>query len=118
MKYLGAYLGLGDLTHLNFEKPLCVAWNKLNKWNKHKLTLPARVVILKTFIFSLFTHIINIVFITQKQLSLIQNILNDFLWHGHATIKQSTACAPVADGGLSMINVKNTVHCLRVKWVH
>ncbi len=57
-------------------------------------------------------------FITQKQLSLIQNILNDFLWHSHARVKQSTACASVADGGLSMINVKNTVHYLRVKWVH
>ena len=79
VKYLGAYLGLGNLSALNFESPLR---NKIQCWNKRNLSLKAKVTIIKTFIFSLFTHILNMVFITNNQLDVIQKILNDFLWHG------------------------------------
>ncbi len=81
-KYLGAYLGLGDLSTLNFESPLQKAWNKIQHWNKRNLSLKARVTIIKTFIFSLFTHILNTVFITNDQLDVVQKIVNDSLWYG------------------------------------
>ncbi len=41
VKYLGAYLGLGDLTQLNFEKPLMKLQNKIQCWNKRNLSLKA-----------------------------------------------------------------------------
>ncbi len=41
VKYLGAFLGYGDLTKLNFEIPLKKVQNKIQYWNKHHLTLPA-----------------------------------------------------------------------------
>ena len=31
-------------------------------------------------------------------------------------MKQVMACAPVADGGLNMVHIKNLVHGLDVKW--
>ncbi len=80
--YLGAYLGLGNLSHLNFERPLKNAQNNMQGWNKRHLTLPARVVVAKTFIASLFVHIVNSVHIHTHQIQIIQNLLNDFLWHG------------------------------------
>ena len=33
-------------------------------------------------------------------------------------MKPSTFYTPLEDGGLNMIHVKNTVHALRVKWMH
>ena len=41
VSFLGAFLGCGDLSELNFQKPLRQVRYKLNKWNKRKLTLPA-----------------------------------------------------------------------------
>ncbi len=115
VKYLGAYLGYEDLSTLNFEGPLKKAWNKLSKWNKRHLTLHARVTVLKTFIFSIFIHILNTVFIDNDKLHLIQHILNNFLWKGRNHIKYSVACAPLADGGLNIIHVKNSIHLLQMK---
>ncbi len=79
VKYLGAFLGLGDLSAKNFEKPLKNARNNLQSWNKRHLIIPARVVIAKTFIASLFIHVLNTVHIHTQQLQIIQNLLNDFL---------------------------------------
>ncbi len=59
VKYLGVYLGKGDLSHLNFEKPLHAAKAKIWAWSRRQLTLPVRITVLKTFIFSLFVHILN-----------------------------------------------------------
>ncbi len=49
-KYLGAFLGTGDMTSLNFEKVLAKARSIAARWRKHSLTLPARITILKTFL--------------------------------------------------------------------
>ncbi len=59
VKYLGVFLGTGDLTALNFETCLSKARKVAHKWSKHSLTLPAKIVILKTFIFSIFVHHLN-----------------------------------------------------------
>ncbi len=117
VKYLGAYLGMGDLSKLNFERPLQNARSKLKKWGAQNLTLQAKVLVLKTFVFSLFTHMLNVVYISQEQLETIHKILNDFLWGGWNQIKHSVACSDVCKGGLNMINIKNTVHVLWLKWM-
>ncbi len=118
VKYLGAYLGVGDLSHLNFEKPLHLVQQKIQAWSSRSLTLKARVIVAKTFIFSLFTHILNTVYITNNQLEIIQKILNEFLWRGWNKIKPSVIMSPETHGGLNMIHVKNAVHCLWVKWIN
>ncbi len=68
VKYLGAYLGYGDLFTLNFEQPLWKVRNKISCWNKRHLTLPARVTVLKTLIFSVFIHILNSVVVSSPYL--------------------------------------------------
>ncbi len=72
---------------------------------------------LKTFIFSVFIHILNSVVMTNDQIYLIQSMLNDFLWKGRSYVKQSVSCAPISDKSLNMIHVKNTVHLLHAKWM-
>ena len=80
VRYLGAYLGSGDLSHINFEVPLRKLRLKINKWNKRNLSFFARVTVIKTFLYSLFTHVLNSVFIATDQLNLLQLLLNEFLW--------------------------------------
>ena len=50
IKYLGAQLGLGDLSLSNFQKPLKNAWNKLSAWNKRWLTIFAWILIAKVLV--------------------------------------------------------------------
>ncbi len=64
VKYLGTFVGSGDLSHLNFDLTLRKAQKIVSRWNKRNLTLPARVLVSKTFIFSTFIYICNCSFIT------------------------------------------------------
>ncbi len=116
VKYLGAFLGLEDLSEMNFNKPLSKAQNNSQSWNKRNLTLTARVLVSKTFITSIFIHTLNSVFIHTHQIQLIQQLLNDFVWRGRPRVHQSVACASLHDGSLNMMYVKNVVCGLRVKW--
>ncbi len=116
-KYLGAFLGNSDITGMNFEKVLIKARSIAARWRKCSLTLPARITVLKTFIFSVFVHVLNIVEITLAQIDTIQRILNDFLWRGKDRVKFMSVCGSWDMGGLKMLNVKNVVHVLQVKWM-
>ena len=80
VKYLGAYLGLGDLWKLNFEQPLQKMHSVIAHWRRY-LTLDARILVIKTFLFSVFIHVLNAVYIINEQIDLIQKLLSDFLWH-------------------------------------
>ncbi len=84
VKYLGAILGLGDLSRLNFEQPLCKAKTALSCWGKRSLILDARTLVIKTFVFSMFVDILNSVPVTSVQLDFLQKLITDFLWKGHS----------------------------------
>ncbi len=65
VKYLGIFVGLGDLSKQNFETVLRKARKIINNWSKRKLSLPARVLVSKTFVFSMFVHMCNCAWITN-----------------------------------------------------
>ncbi len=71
VKYLGAFLGLEDLSEMNFNKPLSKAQNNSQSWNKRNLTLSARVLVSKTFIASIFIYTLNSVLVHTHQIQLI-----------------------------------------------
>ena len=81
IKYLGIYVGLGNLTKLNFDVVLKKVQQIILKWSKCKLSLPARVMVSKVFIFSTFVHVCNYAWISNDQIKLIQHILNNFVWN-------------------------------------
>ncbi len=117
MKYLGTYLGCNDTTAMNFEHVLSKACLIANRWKKCNLILPAWVTVIKTFTFSIFVHVLNVVEVTSSQIDTIQKILNDFLWRGHSRIKFASVSAERSLGGLKMLNVTNVIHRLQVKWL-
>ncbi len=111
VKYLGAFLGLQDLSRANFEKPLRASRSVMFKWVHQSLTLDARILVMKTFVFSLLTHTLNVVVITHHQIDLIHKLLNDSVWQGRARVKQSVFCANYDDGGLKMLHVYDVGCC-------
>ncbi len=118
VKYLGAYLGIGDLSKLNFEAPFQKMKSVLSKWSKRPLTLDARILVCKVFTFSVFTHVLNCVFISTYQLEIIQKALLDFVWKGKSCVHASVMMALYDCGGLQISCVKNVVHTLLVKWLN
>ncbi len=66
-----------------------------SKWSKQSLTLPAQIVVLKTFIFSIFVHLLNCVYLINTQIEVIQKLLIDFLWKGKARLKMSIIMSPL-----------------------
>ena len=80
VKYLGAFLGQGDLSKLNFKAPLKKACAVISKWKNRYMTLDARILILKVYVFSVFTHILNVTFITAAKIDLIQKMISEFIW--------------------------------------
>ncbi len=89
----------------------------MNKWNNQHLTLDARILVSKTFIFSVFTHILNVTYITGSQIELIQKIVSDFVWKGRNKVCLSVMSVEYVMGGMKMLNVRNVVHGLSVKWM-
>ncbi len=71
VKYLGAYLGCNDTTTMNFEHALSKARLIANRWKKCTFTLPAQVTVIKTFIFSVFVHVLNVVEVSSSQIDTI-----------------------------------------------
>ncbi len=89
----------------------------MNKWNNRKLTLDARILISKTFIFAMFTHIFNCVFLLPSQINMVQKLLNNFIWKGRSHVWLSVFGAKYSSGGMKMLCVRDVVHTLQVKWM-
>lgn len=82
VKYLGAMVGAEDLSTANFEHLLWKARKIATKWCSRHLTIPAYVLVAKTFVFSTFIDVCNYVYLTIDQLQLLKSILNQFIWQG------------------------------------
>lgn len=72
---------------------------------------------IKIFVFSVFVHILNTVWITPGQLDVIQKLLVDFLWRGCTRVKLCVFCSDLSNGGLKMVYVQNFMHNLWTKWM-
>ncbi len=115
VKYLGAFLGLGDLSKLNFEQPLHKAKSIISRWTSRNLSLDVRILVSKIFVFSVFTHVLNVVYITNAQIDLIQKLLNEFLWRGQNKIRPTVMYSSYHLGGMNMLWVRDVIHNLKVK---
>ncbi len=71
----------------------------------------------KTMIFSICTHVLNTVFISNTHLDSLQTIANEFLWQGKNKVSQNICCNSPSWGDLSQLHVKHFVHSLRMKWL-
>ncbi len=76
------------------------------------MTLDTRILVSKVF-----THVLNVTYITGSQIDLIQKLISEFIWKGHNRICQSVMCAGYQMGGFKMLYAKEVVHSLHVKWM-
>ncbi len=89
----------------------------LSKWSGRSLTLDMRILVSKIFVFSVFSHVLNVVHITNAQIDLIQKMLNKFVWCSWNKIRLSVMSSQHQMGGMNMLQVCDVLHTLRTKWM-
>ncbi len=83
VKYLGAYLGDSSAAeNKNFEHIVVKFKQIAKRWRECKLTIPARITVLKCMILSVAIHILSTTHNSSEQLQILQKMCNDFVWHG------------------------------------
>ncbi len=113
VKYLGVFIGISHDLHIrNFEGPLRKMKEKAKHWHSRFISLEGSILVAKVLLLSCFTHIMNCTFVSSDQVTVLQNFLSDFIWHGRNKVKLSVFSLPYSLGSMKMINVKYFVHKL------
>ncbi len=104
VKYLGTYLGISTQPEeRNFEHILRNFKAVASKWQSHALTLPAQIVVMRSLILSVATHILSMVYITPEHLSVLQKFSNDFLWREHNHLQEKLMQVYITPEHLSVL---------------
>ena len=92
-------------------------------WSKRKLTMIGKIVVLKTFGISLFTHLMQSIGISKSYLDKINQIIFRFIWKKNFSntkaserIKRKTICSPKKNGGLNMIDIITFQQSFYLEW--
>ena len=118
VKYLGIWVG--DSTKCAdkmFTDVLTKMHKVISRWKASSMTLGARVLVLKFMVFSIGTHVLMNVFLTNDMLDILQRIANDFLWYGRNRVSAMTCYNTPKWGGLNQLHVKHFVCRLHVRWI-
>ena len=90
----------------------------INIWKSHSLSLKGKKTIIKTLMLPQINFHFSMIPISEQILKKIDKILFDYLWNSKpAKIKQSTIIAPVAEGGMGMVDVYNIHHSSKISWI-
>ena len=84
-------------------------------WDRFSLTLPGRISIAKTFLFSLINHLGCFLQPSEEQVAKMQNIIDGFCTGKLRTAADRIHLDP-ADGGLGIFSVKNFLIAQQVCW--
>ena len=92
-------------------------------WSKRKLSIIGKIIIIKTFGISLFTHLINSIGIDKANITRINQIIFRFIWNNSnpntrtiEKVKRNTLCNSKEAGGLNMIDLFNFQAGFYLKW--
>ena len=92
-------------------------------WSRRNLSIIVKIVLIKTFGISLFTHVINSIGIDEERIKKINQILFKFIWNKSSTnkktiekVKRSILCSNKKEGGLGMTDLKLFQTGFYLKW--
>ena len=107
-----------EMLNLNLENRLKNMNTIINIWKSRSLSLKGKITIIKTLILPQINFLFSMIYIPDKILQRIDNLLLDYLWNSKpAKIKRSTIIAPIDEGGMGMIDVYNIHHASKISWI-
>ena len=99
----------------NFDSTISKMNRVVQFWDRFSLTLPGRISIAKTFLFSLINHLGCFLQPSEEQVAKMQNIIDGFCTGKLRTAADRIHLDP-ADGGLGIFSVKNFLVAQQVCW--
>jgi len=106
---------LGGLTD-NFARAITKINQSINYWNRFRLSLPGRINITKTFLYSQIGYHGSILTPSPEQISVMTALISNYVT-GTANIARSRVFAPTDMGGLGLFEVDDYITGIQSGWI-
>ena len=90
--------------------------NLINFWKRFKLSLPGRIGIAKTLLYSQIGYIGCIITPTSKQLKKLEKLVFEFV-KGNLNVSYEKIATPAEKGGLGLFKIDEYICALQVSWL-
>ena len=107
----------------NYDSKIIHLENVCKLWSKRNLSIIGKIIIIKTFGISIFTHILNSIGMDEQRITKINQILYRFIWNKSFSktktiekVKRTVLCNDKKDGGLAMIDISQFQAGFYLKW--
>ena len=120
VKALGIYFGhnKNECEKLNWEPKIDKMKNLIKAWEKRKLTLIGKILIIKSLILPIFTFCASSNIIPGKYVKEIESCCYRYIWDGkNDKVKRNTLIGRYEKGGLNMIDFDSYFKALKASWV-
>ena len=110
---------MGEITELNISDKIKDIKKLISVWKSRKLTPYGKVVLIKSLLYSKFTHILlSLPSPEQKTFDLLNSIVKDFLWDGKPPkFRKEIMEADTKFGGLKLHNLELFDKSLKIGWL-
>ena len=107
-----------EILKLNIDKRVKNMNTIINIWRSRNLSLKGKITIIKTLIVPQINFLFSMIYIPENILQKLDKMLLDFVWNSKpAKVKRSTIIAPVAEGGLGMVDIFKVHAASKVSWI-
>nr|XP_039269731.1 uncharacterized protein LOC120344529 [Styela clava] len=119
IKLLGIYIGNSQKSRdKNWSNILANVQKIVNLWKGRNLTIVGRVVVAKSLMLSKLWYMASFEFMPEKYIQKMETIIWKFIWNDKAQmINRNISCSEFFEGGVKMMNIRNQIKALQVKWV-
>jgi hypothetical protein len=118
--FVGIYFGHDkeECEKLNWENKIEKMNNLLLLWSKINLTILGKILIIKSFIFPIFTYVASACVVPEKHRKEIDSKCFKFIWNNKPDkVKRNTVEGKLGIGGLKMIDIQSYFMSLNASWV-
>ena len=119
VKCLGLFIGHNKekTENLNWDKRLDSIEKTVSYWNKMKLSLFAKIKVIKTYVMSKITFVASLIEVPEKVIAKLKSICYNYLWGGKRDkVKRTTVIGKINEGGLNMIDINAYLMSLKASW--
>ena len=104
-----------ELLGLNFDKIINKMVKTVNFWRRFNLSLPGRIVICKTYLLSLVSHLGCFLSPEEDQMAVMQLIMNNFC-KGNLKVSDDRIYLDPKLGGLGLVNIRDFITAQHCQW--
>jgi hypothetical protein len=103
---------------LNFAQKIKNLKTKLDIWKQRQLSLKGKITIINNLALSPLIYVASVVDTPQKAISMINNLIQNFLWNNSTSkISQNTLIQEIKHGGLKLCHFNTKIESLKLSWI-